>query len=848
VTAEQLLRRALEIREKVLGPKHPDTATALTALGAVYFDKGDYVGAETLHRRALAIREKVLGPEHPDTATSRNSLAEVLLRKHDAGAAEPLFRQVLAVREKVLGPEHPDTATTLSDLGLTLAEEKKDVEAEVFYRRALAIREKTLGPEHFLTAVSLNLLATSLTSKGDYVGAEPLFRRVLVILEKTSGPEDPATATALENLANVLYHKEEFSGAEPLYRRALAIREKVLGPEGEATAASLNNLANVLNSKGDSSGAEILNRRALAIDEKVLGPEAVETALSLQNLAVHLASNGRYEDAEPLYRRAIAIREKVFGPDDSGTSVWLYNLAELLWAEGRFAEAFALGERAGRVEAASFAHWSLPLSESEQQDVLRAMVPADGLISFQFARPQDKDAEETTRQVLWALLQRKGRLQEMRAIQQRLSRKQPALFQQWLAAQRASEACAGITPAPLSLPGSGAQTACSKGSDLADRLRSSNEALLRLYSSVPRQEQDVGLVELQDIMGALREGGWTLVEIARYRAYHPCRPKSETWGENRYAVYALLADGRVESADLGDATVIDKTVARLRELESDPSSNLAAVRRTAQELYGQTLGKLEATLENQRKLYIAADGDLGLIDFSSLVNRKGHWFLEDHLVVNLTSGRDLVRLKRAESFGNETHADYLVANPSFVFKNDRLSRNTGSASKTTLSAPSFGCRAAFGNRVSWPLVAITGNQVSGFRAAIPGLKVLEREQATESAVKQIDRPRSLWFITHGFFCHDVGDGPIVNTAQAGSVRSSVRTFDDPLARGALVLAGAQVGGTGDGEDGFLQGSEIVERNWEGTDQIHWQHAPARLSEPVAEGVELRAPTLGNAAN
>ena len=39
--AEPLYRRALTIREKVLGPEHPDTAASLTALGATLALEGD---------------------------------------------------------------------------------------------------------------------------------------------------------------------------------------------------------------------------------------------------------------------------------------------------------------------------------------------------------------------------------------------------------------------------------------------------------------------------------------------------------------------------------------------------------------------------------------------------------------------------------------------------------------------------------------------------------------------------------------------------------------------------------------------------------------------------------------
>jgi len=40
--------------------------------------QGDLAGARPLFERTLAIREKALGPEHPNTATSLNNLAYLL--------------------------------------------------------------------------------------------------------------------------------------------------------------------------------------------------------------------------------------------------------------------------------------------------------------------------------------------------------------------------------------------------------------------------------------------------------------------------------------------------------------------------------------------------------------------------------------------------------------------------------------------------------------------------------------------------------------------------------------------------------------------------------------------------
>jgi len=50
-------------------------ATSLSNLAALHDSQDQYAKAEPLYNRALAIREKALGPEHPDVATSLNNLA-----------------------------------------------------------------------------------------------------------------------------------------------------------------------------------------------------------------------------------------------------------------------------------------------------------------------------------------------------------------------------------------------------------------------------------------------------------------------------------------------------------------------------------------------------------------------------------------------------------------------------------------------------------------------------------------------------------------------------------------------------------------------------------------------------
>ena len=343
---EPLLRRALAIDEKALGPEHPGTARGLTNLASLFEQQDRYAEAEPLYRRALAIDDKTLGPEHADTATSLNNLAEVLREQRRYAEAEPLLRRALAIREKALGPENPDTATSVNDLALSLEQQGRYVEAEPLFRRALAISEKALGPDNPDTATSLNNLGDLLDQAGRYAEAEPLYRRALAIDEKALGPEHPDTAMSLNNLASLLDQTGRYAEAEPLYRRALAIDEKTLGPQDPGAARGLNNLASLLEQQSRYAEAEPLYRRALAIEDKALGPEHPVTATSLNNLGEVLEDQGRYAEAEPLLRRALAIREKALGSEHPDTARSLNNLAEVLCEQARYAEAEPLYRRA----------------------------------------------------------------------------------------------------------------------------------------------------------------------------------------------------------------------------------------------------------------------------------------------------------------------------------------------------------------------------------------------------------------------------------------------------------------------------------------------------------------------
>ena len=93
--AEPLCKRALEIREKVLGSDHPDVAKQLNNLALLCQNQGKYEEVEKYYQRALSIYESKLGQDDPNVAKTKNNLASAYLKQGKYKEAEILYKQVL---------------------------------------------------------------------------------------------------------------------------------------------------------------------------------------------------------------------------------------------------------------------------------------------------------------------------------------------------------------------------------------------------------------------------------------------------------------------------------------------------------------------------------------------------------------------------------------------------------------------------------------------------------------------------------------------------------------------------------------------------------------------------------
>lgn len=827
--ALELLRRAAETNEKVLGAEHPTTADNLNKISDVYFLKGDYKTSIALDKRALAIYEKTLGPESVEAAQDLHNLATMYSSLGDVQTALSYCERALAIREKALGPEHRHTAITLDTLAgirstqgdFAAAKELYDRSLAIFqktlgpenyqiaqslvnvahmheifgeyesamqlYQRSLAIREKVLGPEHPQTADGLSTMARFYTSQGDYASALPMFQRALAINEKALGAESHHTANSMASLADLYCAQGDFASALPLCQRALAIYEKTAGAEHRQTADCLERLARIRDAQGNRAAAIDLYKRALAIYERLFGPDNTTTANTLTNLGGVYQALGEYAAALPLYERALKAEEKILGAEHHNTATCISNVSLLYEAQGDYKSALPLARRAlaiGRKHLDSVAVVQAERQQLTSQNLSRYFL--DGFLSA--AAMSAVDAADVYNPVLAWKGATFARQRSLRAIGH-AQRDDPAASQLYAELESKSRALAnGFTAMPPQ-----------------SRLEAHREGLARLSSEVEELQQRLAKASLE-FAGARRAARATsadieralpkdvaLVDLVEYDHFGRVSAKDKTPRVHRRLMGFVVRSGRgIKRLDLGPAdrlypTVITWRAASLLPIATVPqeveSANpvVADWRKThgtnaipEAKLREWVWDKIAPHVDGCTTILVSPDGALSWFSWAALPGKQpGRYLIEDVAIAVVPVAQVLPELLAARPDGEQKSPSLLVvgdvdfkADPGQGKRSAGLRRNAEATTELLPIRPLPG---------TFTEVTRIANL---FRQAMPQgqVKKMHGKEPTEQAVRDA-APQSTYvhLATHGYYD---GRSAAANTRLDG--HAPLRPADDGL--------------------------------------------------------------------
>ena len=151
----------------------------------------DTHSAEETLRKALEIREDILEDGDQALAVTRSNLASVLQRCGRSVEAEDLLRSTLAQVVEKSGRENEAVATAINNLAYLLKHEGRLDESFDHYKEALNIRNKLYEKGHPQIIISLNNLAELCYAKGDEAAGKAYQAEILQILQgKETGEGD----------------------------------------------------------------------------------------------------------------------------------------------------------------------------------------------------------------------------------------------------------------------------------------------------------------------------------------------------------------------------------------------------------------------------------------------------------------------------------------------------------------------------------------------------------------------------------------------------------------------------------------------------------------------------------
>jgi tetratricopeptide (TPR) repeat protein len=321
-------------------------ATALNAVGNIFFDLGRYADALSQYQEALSIREAVLGPSHPDVAMCLNNIGNVLSLQGNNSEALKHHQRALHVYESALGPTHPDVAMSLSSAGAALFDLDEFAQALKLFKRSLEIEKTVWGDESPQVATSLGNVASALSAMNEDAEALNLFERGLHIRRKVLGEEHPDVAFSLTNMGSAQMAQDDCPGALESFQRASAIRQKVFGETHAEFGGSLSDVGDALLCANEAQKSFEYYQRSLSILEKSVDVEPVSLARPMMGLAMVLTRRQDYSSALLWFERALKLREDHLGPTHTDVNDTLVEMGVLFVAQRRFAQAQPILERA----------------------------------------------------------------------------------------------------------------------------------------------------------------------------------------------------------------------------------------------------------------------------------------------------------------------------------------------------------------------------------------------------------------------------------------------------------------------------------------------------------------------
>jgi len=335
--AEQVAKRSLE-----LARNQPDElliARSLNTLGNFYFSRQKLDQALPIYKEMLDIRERLLGPNHLDTAMANNNIGSVLLTQGQVDEAARYYQRLMEIVEKELAPGHPWRSIALRNMGAVVSRKHKFEQSVELFRRVLAEQHERFEDSSQEIQATKIVLSNELRKLGQFEEAMALLKEVLKSRQQQNGPEHTQVANILRRMGSIALANGHTVESIQLFKQAFILRDKSLGASHKLTLEAQAYQVDALIQEGNTSEAlQILANVQSTINEPDKASEQMMTFKRQRAVLDRL--EGRLDQSETQLRQLIEQHEPE-KPSVTWNEVY-YELGLTLSALKRYKEAEAM--------------------------------------------------------------------------------------------------------------------------------------------------------------------------------------------------------------------------------------------------------------------------------------------------------------------------------------------------------------------------------------------------------------------------------------------------------------------------------------------------------------------------
>ncbi len=222
--SSKILKQLESTTGKTVANQDMEFATSLDTVAILFKGRNKYTLAEQLYKRALELRLRNLPPGHLALALSYDNLGSLYAAQGQNALAEQNFKASLQVTEHTLDLTRPDVYGRLDSLAKAHLNLGELTEAEALYKKVIALVQKGPPAKGAVACECNYALGNIYMKQGRYAEAAPLFKRSLECAEYINGPQHAQVATMCDAYAAALQNSNRTSDAAKFRERARSIR------------------------------------------------------------------------------------------------------------------------------------------------------------------------------------------------------------------------------------------------------------------------------------------------------------------------------------------------------------------------------------------------------------------------------------------------------------------------------------------------------------------------------------------------------------------------------------------------------------------------------------------------